>query len=83
MKHILTEEEEESFLRQIGRLYNNFRAIKGLHLTEEMESDYKEGIIDFCDALIYASSQITYDISSLRNKVEELFEEMDNKESEE
>lgn len=83
MAHILTEELEEIFLRQVGHLYNNFQVIKGFHLTEENKSDYLMGIIDFCDALIYASDQITYDISSLRNKVEELFEEMDNKDTEE
>ena len=79
MAHILNEEQKEIFLRQMGHLYNNFKAINSWHLTEEMESNYKEGTIDFCDALIYASSQITYDISNLRNEVEELFEKMDNR----
>ena len=79
MRHLLEPEQQEIFLRQMAHLYNNFKAIKGWALLDENTSDYREGIIDFCDALIYASSEITYDISTLRNEVEELFETMENR----
>jgi hypothetical protein len=76
MKHLLNEEQEEAFIRQVGHVYKNFKKINQGNWTHE--SAYKEGIIDFCDSLIYVSSEITYDISHIRNEVECLLDEIDN-----
>ena len=76
MKHILSEEQEKNFIRRVGIVYKNFKAINSGNWTHE--SAYKMGIIDFCDSLIFVSSEITYDISHLRTKVECLFDEIDD-----
>ena len=76
MNHILDEDEEKDFLSQIKRSYKNYKKINSGNWTNEVS--YKEGIVDFCDALISASRNITYDISRLRNEVEALIDEIDN-----
>ena len=76
MKHLLDEEQEKAFLRRVEVVYRNFKKINTGDWTHE--SAYKEGIIDFCDSLIFVSSEITYDISHLRNEVESLLDEIDN-----
>ena len=73
MKHILSEEQEKNFIRRVGIVYKNFKAINSGNWTHE--SAYKEGIIDFCDSLIFVSSEITYDISHLRTEIECLLDE--------
>lgn len=77
--YILTEEQEKDFIKQMEVLYRNYKNINSGNWTHECS--YKEGIIDFCDALIYASSRITYDISHLRSEVEYLLDEIDNEEN--
>ena len=76
MKHILSEEQEKNFIRRVGIVYKNFKAINSGNWTHE--SAYKDGIIDFCDSLIFVSSEITYDISHLRTEIECLLDEIDN-----
>ena len=74
MKHILNEEQEKNFLGRIGKMYRKF-------MDEDSYNDmdaYKAGISDFCDALIFVSGEITYDISHLRTEVEYLLDEIDN-----
>lgn len=83
MQHILTEEQTKMLYSVMEMKYNDFKAKNGWNLTEEMEQNYREGIIDFCDALIYASSQITYEVSTIRTELEDIFDEMDNKEGDE
>jgi hypothetical protein len=75
--HILNEEQEKEFLKRMEVLYEEW---KNNHPWEGNRNSYKEGIVDFCDALIYVSGRITYDISHLRNEVEYLLDEIDNKE---
>ena len=76
MKHLLNEEQKQNFISQVGRVYRNFKAINSGNWTHE--SAYREGIVDFCDSLIFVSSEITYDISTIRSEVESLFDEIDN-----
>ena len=77
MKPLLTDEQTQAFLHQMAVTYRNFKAINSGNWTHECA--YKDGIIDFCDSLISASAEITYDISNLRNEVEALLDEIDNK----
>ena len=76
MKHLLTDEQEREFLSNIGRVYKNFKTINSGNWTHE--SAYKMGIIDFCDSLMFVSSEITYNISHLRTEVECLLDKIDN-----
>jgi len=76
MKHLLTEDQEENFLKRIGDVYRNFKKINGGNWTHE--SAYKEGIIDFCDSLVFVSSEITYDVCHLRSNVEDIIDEIDS-----
>jgi len=76
MKHLLNEEQERAFIRRIGVVYRNFKAINSGNWTHE--SAYREGVVDFCDSLIFVSSEITYDISNIRSEIESLFDEIDN-----
>jgi hypothetical protein len=76
MKHLLNEEQKQNFISQVGRVYRNFKAINSGDWTHE--SAYREGIVDFCDSLIFVSSEITYDISNIRSEIESLFDEIDN-----
>lgn len=78
MSNILTNEQKESLLRRIGVVYKNFKAINRGNWTHE--SAYKMGIIDFCDSIIFVSSQHTCEVASLRAEVEFLFDEIDNEE---
>lgn len=75
--HILSEEQTKVFLDRFAVQYRTF---KKNHIKSYNKDDvfhYAEGIIDFCDSMIFASSQITYDMSSLRNAVCDLMEEID------
>lgn len=76
MKHILTDEQKEEFLNRMGVVYRGYKKINSDNWSNE--TSYREGIIDFCDSLIFVSSEITYEISSLRNEIEYLFDEIDN-----
>jgi hypothetical protein len=76
MTRILTAEQKDNFLCKIGQTYRNFKACNRGNWTHE--SAYRQGIVDFCDDLIYVSSEITYEISILRNEVEEIFDGIDN-----
>jgi hypothetical protein len=78
MRHILDEEQEKAFLKRVGVVFRNFKKINSGNWTHE--AAYKEGIVDFCDSLIFVSSEITYDISHLRTEVEYLLDEIDNEE---
>ena len=76
MKHLLNEEQKENFIRRVGVVYRNFKAINTGNWTHE--SAYRTGIVDFCDSLIFVSGEITYDISTIRSEIESLFDEIDN-----
>ena len=76
MKHLLNDEQKQNFIRRVGVVYRNFKAINSGNWTHE--SAYREGIVDFCDSLIFVSSEITYDISNIRSEIESLFDEIDN-----
>lgn len=71
MKHLLNEEEKKNFHLCMVGLFETFKANHGWNLTDQMEEIYLEGIVDFCDSLIFAKDQLTYDISTLRNEVSE------------
>jgi len=62
--------------------YNDFKVENQWGLTNEMCENYLNGIMDFCDSLIQTNSQIVYDISTLRNEVEEKFADVDLEEME-
>jgi aminoglycoside/choline kinase family phosphotransferase len=76
MNHILDEDEQNDFIRQMETLYRNYKHINSGNWTNECS--YKEGIVDFCDALIDASSRITYDVSHLRMEVEDMIDRVDS-----
>lgn len=72
-RHILNESQKEALLRRMERIYRQFKK----DFDWQDEKHYREGIIDFCDAIIFVSSEHTYEISSLRSDIEELFDEID------
>jgi hypothetical protein len=72
MKHLLTEEQQEMFLRRTMAVYSEFKK------DFPMETGaYKSAMSDFCDNLIFVSSELTYDVSHLRNDIEEALEVQD------
>jgi hypothetical protein len=72
MKHLLTEEQQEIFLRRTMAVYSEFKK------DFPMETGaYKSAMSDLCDSLIYVSSELTYDVSRLRNDIEEALELQD------
>lgn len=83
MSKILMEDERKEFMDRMAVVYNNFKSIGGWNNTQEREANWREGIIDLCDSLIYVSSPITYEISTLRSDLEDLFDNMDNEENDE
>lgn len=74
MKHLLNEEQTKHFHAHMMELFEEFKVNNSWGLTEQMEDNYLTGIIDFCDSLIFAKDQLTYDISTLRNEVSEYIE---------
>lgn len=80
MRHFLTDEQHDNLLRRMRVVYNNWKVTGGWDNSDERNSHWKEGIIDFMDSLIFVSSELTYDISSLRNELEKMFEEIDMEE---
>lgn len=80
MAHLLSEEERKVFISLVKANYETFKVNNGRALSEQMQENYREGIIDLCDSLIGASSQLTFDVASLRNEIEEMFDEMDGEE---
>lgn len=79
MTHILTEDQQEEFIRRCAVIYRNFKAIN--HGGLQSEDSYKMGIIDFCDSLVFVSREITNEVSSLRAEIEYLFDEIDNEQN--
>lgn len=59
--------------------YEEFKVNNSWGLTEEMENNYKEGMIDLLDSLVsvFGSYQSIYDIATLRDALEEKMEEAD------
>lgn len=76
MNHLLTQEQQRIFHVRMRELFEEFKVNNGWSLTEQREDNYITGIVDFCDALIIANDQLTYDIATLRNKVEEDLENL-------
>jgi hypothetical protein len=76
MIHILTEDQKKEFINRVGVVYRNFKHINRGSL--QCESAYRMGIVDFCDSLVFVSSEMTYDICSIRAEIEYLFDEIDN-----
>jgi len=76
MNHLLNEEQKKNFHSYMQEMFEEFKVNNGWSLTEQMEEIYVTGIIDFCDSLIFANNQLTYDIATLRNEVEENLEKM-------
>jgi len=67
MKHFLNEIQKEMFLKRMMKIYGIFK--KDTIWTER--DAYKTALIDFCDGIIFVSSEMTYDMSQLRNDLEE------------
>ena len=74
--NILNDEQTQEFIQRVGVVYRNFKKINSGD-WKDCEA-YKMGIIDFCDSLIFVSSQITYEVSTMRTEVECLLDEIDN-----
>ena len=78
----ISEEERDSIVAVMQNKFEEFKANGSWGLTDEMEDNYKEGVIDLLDSLVavFGSYQSIYDISTLRDALEEKFEEMDGEE---
>lgn len=78
----ISEEERNTIVAVMLRKYEDFKVSNTWGLTEQMEDNYKEGMIDILDSLIetFGSYQSIYDISTLRDAVEEKMEEIDAEE---
>ena len=78
----ISEEERESIVAVMQNKFEEFKVNNSWGLTEEMEDNYKEGVIDLLDSLVsvFGSYQSIYDISTLRDELEEKFEEMNGEE---
>ena len=71
----ISEEERQSVVAVMKHKFGVF----SLNCVEEDALDaYQEGVIDLLDSLVavFGSYQSIYDISTLRNALEEKFEEM-------
>lgn len=75
MNKILTDDEAQEFLKQVGVQYRNFKKINTGNWTHEQA--YRMGIVDMCDSLVYASRQVTYEVSHLRAEIEFLLDDID------
>lgn len=75
----ISEEERESIVEVMLQKYEEFKVNNSWGLTEEMEDNYKEGMIDILDSLVsvFGSYQSIYDIATLRDALEEKMEEAD------
>lgn len=82
MKHLLNEEQTKNFHAHMMELFEEFKVNNSWGLTEQMEDNYLTGIIDFCDALIFANDALTFDISTLRNEVQENLENVEDEDEE-
>jgi len=78
MKHILNDEQKEMFLRRTMSVYSEYKKDFPHH---DMAA-YKTAMGDFCDNLIFVSSELTYDLSHLRNDIEDALEIQDEIDSE-
>ena len=78
----ISEEERDSIVAVMQNKFEEFKVNGSWGLTDEMEDNYKEGVIDLLDSLVavFGSYQSIYDISTLRDALEEKFEEMDGEE---
>jgi hypothetical protein len=78
----ISEEERDVIVAVMQINYEQFKVNNSWGLTEEMEDNYKEGVIDLLNSLVsvFGSYQSIYDISTLRDALEEKFEEMDGEE---
>lgn len=78
----ISEEERACVVRVMLQKYEEFKVNNSWGLTDEMENNYKEGMVDLLDALVYVfgSYQSIYDISVLRDTLEEKMEEADYEE---
>lgn len=76
MNHLLNEEQRANFHARMRELFCEFRENNRWTLTEHEKEIYITGIVDFCDALIYANDHLTYDVATLRNATEENLEEI-------
>ena len=78
----ISKEERDSIVAVMQNKFEEFKVNNSWGLTEEMEDNYKEGVIDLLDSLVsvFGSYQSIYDISTLRDELEEKFEEMNGEE---
>lgn len=75
----ITEEQRNEIIEIMLEKYMEFKVNNSWGLTEQMEDNYKEGMIDILDSMVtvFGSYQSIYDIATLRNTLEEKMEEMD------
>ena len=78
----ISKEERDSIVAVMQNKFEEYKVNNSWGLTEEMEDNYKEGVIDLLDSLVsvFGSYQSIYDISTLRDELEEKFEEMNGEE---
>lgn len=78
----ISEEERACVVQVMLQKYEEFKVNNSWGLTDEMKNNYKEGMVDLLDALVYVfgSYQSIYDISVLRDTLEEKMEEADYEE---
>lgn len=75
----ISEDERKEIIKVMLEKYNDFKSNNGWGLTDQMEDNYTEGAIDMLDSLVtvFGSYQSIYDISTLRDELEEKMEELD------
>lgn len=73
----ISEEEREAIVAVMLRKFEDFKVNNSWSLTDEMEDNYKEGMVDILDSLVsvFGGYQSIYDIATLRDALEEAMEE--------
>lgn len=75
----ISEEERNAIVAVMLNNFENFKVRYEWSLLDENVRDYMEGMSDILDALVsvFGSYQSIYDISTLRDVLEEKMEEVD------
>ena len=75
MNHLLNESQTKALVSRCVSTYKMYKDENFGHLREDA---YKAGMIDFCDNIIVVSSALTYDVSTIRNLIEDALDEVDS-----
>lgn len=72
----LSSEQRRDIVESMMQKYEEFKVYNSWALTNQMEDNYREGMIDILDSMIevLGAYHSIYDIATLRNAVEEEME---------